>query len=77
LEFPLPQSATADVGEEEEKKEAESAIRGSTAVVVKLESSMWKEPDLIATRIVFLCSATPSRHRVELLYSDAFTVGPS
>jgi hypothetical protein len=54
LEFPLPQSATADVGEEEEKKEAESAIRGSTAVVVKLESSMWKEPDLIATRIVFL-----------------------
>jgi hypothetical protein len=35
-----------------------------------------KEPNLIVARVVFLYSAAPSRHHVELLYSDAFTVGP-
>jgi hypothetical protein len=34
---------------------------------------MRREPDLIVARVVFPCSAAPSRHRVELLYSDAFT----
>jgi hypothetical protein len=68
-------SATADVGGEEEGKEAGLAIRGSTNVVMKSGPSMRKEPDLIVTRVVFPCSATPSRHRVKLLYFDAFTVG--
>jgi hypothetical protein len=68
--------AVADVGEEEEEKEAGLAVRGSTVVFLKPEPSMRKVPDLIAARVAFLCSAAPSRHCVELLYFDAFTSRP-
>jgi hypothetical protein len=59
-----PQSTVVDIGEEEEENEEESAVCGSTAVFVKPEPSVRKEPDLIAARVVvplLHCTTPPPR----------------
>jgi hypothetical protein len=63
----------------EEEKEAGLAIRGSAPPSPFAETgpSVREEPDRVAAHTAaFLYFAAQGHHRVEPLFSDAFTVGP-